>query len=105
VAAVGGPTTGLHVSNAIGMRAKHAQKSFRVHRACADFHVVRLLKHATLLHPKLRELQNQILKIEALRLFLKFYFSFQVVSKRSRVARRRSMFCSIHPKADSRNSL
>jgi hypothetical protein len=38
----------------------------------------------------LRELQNQILEIEALRFFLKFYFSFQVLSKSSRVMSRRS---------------
>jgi hypothetical protein len=38
----------------------------------------------------LRELQNQILEIEALQFFLKFYFSFQVLSKSSRVMSRRS---------------
>jgi hypothetical protein len=43
-----------------------------------------------LLCPELRELQNQILKIKALQFFLKFYFSFQVVSKSSRVLSRRS---------------
>src|SRR5260370_4291563 len=105
VTTVGGPTTGLNISDAISMRAEHAQKSLRVHGARADFHVVRLLKYATLLHPKLRELQNQILKIEALCFFLKFYFSFQVVSKSSRVASRRSMWCSIHASPASRNSL
>src|SRR6266403_1138624 len=105
VAAVGGPTTGLDISHAIGVRAEHTQESFRVHRACADFHVVGLLKYATLLHPKLRELQNQILEIKALRLFLKFYFSFQVLSKSSRVMSRRSRWCSIQVSAASRNSL
>src|SRR5260370_16786159 len=105
VTTVGGPTTGLNISDAISMRAQHAQESFRVHRACANFHVIGLLKHATLLHPKLRELQNQILKIEPLRFFLKFYFSFQVVSKSSRVASHRSMWCSIHVSPASRNSL
>src|SRR5882762_9717469 len=63
------------------MRAEHAQESFRVHRACADFHIVGLLKYATLLHPKLRELQNQILEIEALWLFLKFYLVFKCSPK------------------------
>src|SRR5712664_3691500 len=43
VTAVGGPTTGLNISDAISMRAEHAQKSLRVHGACADFHVVALL--------------------------------------------------------------
>src|SRR5436190_796132 len=52
VAAVGGPTTGLNIANAIGVRAEHAQESFRVHRARTDFHVVGLLKYATLLHAK-----------------------------------------------------
>jgi len=80
----------LHISDAIGMRAEHAQESFRVHRARPHLHVIRLLEYAALHHPKLRELQNQILEIKALRLFLKFYFSFQVVSKSSRVLNRRS---------------
>src|SRR5216684_4104712 len=105
VAAVGGPTTGLNISDAISVRAEHAQESFRVHCACAYFDVVRLLQDATLLHPKVRELQNQILEIEALRFFLKFYFSFQVVSKSSRVINRRSTWCSIQASPASRNSL
>ena len=58
VATVGGPTTGLNVSDAISPLPEHAQKRFRVHRAGAHFHIVGLLEHATLLHPKLRELQN-----------------------------------------------
>ena len=45
-------------SHAIRMRAEHAQKCFRVHGAGADFHIVWLLQHATLLHPEMRELQN-----------------------------------------------
>ena len=57
VTSVGRPTTGLNISDAVGMRAEHTQESFRVHRAGADFHVIGLLKYATLLHPKLRELQ------------------------------------------------
>src|SRR6266852_4046108 len=105
VAAVGGPTTGLNISDAISVRAEHAQESFRVHCACAYFDVVRLLQDATLLHPELRELQYQILEIEALRSFLKFYFNFQVVSKSSRVIRCRSLWCSIQSSAASRNSL
>ena len=90
VAAVGGPTTGLNVGNPIGMCPKHAQKRLRVHRAGANFYIIRLLQHATLLHPKVRELKNQILEGEALWFFLKFYFRFQAVSKSSRVAKRRS---------------
>src|SRR5229473_2910682 len=39
VTTVGGPTTGLNISDAISMRAEHAQKSLRVHGARADFHV------------------------------------------------------------------
>src|ERR1700741_3313848 len=90
VTSVGGPTTGLNISDAIGMRDKHTQESFRVHRAGADLHVVGLLKYASLLHPKLRELQDQILKSEAFWFSLKFYFSFQVLSKSARVVSRRS---------------
>src|SRR5260370_40959693 len=87
------------------MRAEHAQKRLRVHRAGAYFHVIGLLEHTALFHPKLRELQNQILEVEALRFFLKFYFSFQVVSKSSRVVSRRSTWCSIQASPASRNSL
>jgi len=91
VAAVGGPTAGLNVSHAIRMRTEHAQESLRVHRACADFHVVGLLKHATMLHPKLRELQNQILEIEALRFFSQaLTLVFKCSPKVSRVLSRRS---------------
>ncbi len=64
VPTVGGPTTGLNVSDAVSMWAKNAQKRFRMHCARPDFHVVRLLQYATLVHPKVRELQNQILEIE-----------------------------------------
>jgi hypothetical protein len=39
----------------------------------------------------LRKAQNQILKCQALRPLLKFYFNFQAVSKSSRVGSRRSI--------------
>src|SRR5690242_2011629 len=105
VATVGGPTTGLNVPDAVCLRSKHAQKGFRVHRPCTHFHVVGLLQHAALLHPKLRELQDQILKVKPSRSFLKFYFRFQVVSKSARVVSRRSTWFSIQASAASRNSL
>src|SRR4029077_977058 len=105
VTTVGGPTTGLDVTHAVSMRPKHTQKCFRMHCAGANLHIVRLLQHAALSHPKLRELQNQVLEIEALLFFLKFYFSFQALSKSSRVISRRSTWCSIHDSAASRSSL
>src|SRR6267143_5775867 len=104
VAAVGGPTTRLHVSDAIGTGAEYAEKGFRVHCPRADFHIVRLLEDAALLHPELGELQDQILEVESPLSFLKFYFNFQVCSKSLRVIRRRSILCSIQVKEASRSS-
>src|SRR5260370_35678198 len=75
-----------------------------MHCASSNLNVVGLLQHAALLHPKMRELQNQILKIEALRPFIKFYFNFQGVSKSSRASSRRSTSCSILDSAASRSS-
>jgi hypothetical protein len=43
------------------------------------------------LDPEMRERQNQILKIQTLGPIFKFYFSFQVVSRNSRVCRFRSV--------------
>src|SRR6266850_2274547 len=104
IAAVGGPTARLHVPDARGTQAEYAKEGLRVHGARADFHIVGLLKDATLLHPELGELQDQVLEGEPLRLFLKFYFNFQVCSKSSRVIKRRSRWCSIQVKEASRNS-
>lgn len=81
----------LHIRHAIVTRPQHAQERLRVHRARPDFHVIRLLQHAALLRPKMRELQNQILKRRALRLFLKFCFNFQFVSSNRRVFNFRSV--------------
>src|ERR1700682_3332354 len=105
IATVGGPTTGLHVPDAIGTGAEHAEKRFRMHGARADFHVVGLLEDASLLYPELGELQDQVLKVESLRPLLKFYFNFQLCSKSSRVIKRRSRLCSIQVNEASRNSL
>src|SRR6266849_8991301 len=104
IATVGGPTTRLHVPDAIGIGAQYAKKRFRMHGAGPDFHVVRLLENAALLHPELGELQDQVLEGKSLRPFLKFYFNFQVCSKSSRVIKRRSRLCSIQVKEASRNS-
>src|SRR6266850_2430676 len=101
---VGGPTTRLHVSDAIRTGAEYAEEGFRMHGARADFHIVRLLEDAALLHPELGELQDQILEVESALSFLKFYFNFQVRSKSSRVIRRRSILCSIQVKEASRSS-
>src|SRR5437016_4043684 len=104
IAAVGGPTTRLHVSHAICTRPQHSQERFWMHRARAHFRVVWLLQHAALLHPKMREAQNQILKRKPLFLILKFYFRFQFVSSISRANNLRSVCSSIQFKRVSRNS-
>src|SRR5258708_6820347 len=104
VATVGGPTARLSVRHAIGSGPEHAQEGFRMHCPCPDFHIVRLLQHAALPYPELRQFQNQILKCDPDSL-LKFYFNFQVVSKSSRVFSFRSLLCSIQFSAASRNSL
>src|SRR6476660_4595236 len=105
VATVGGPTTRLHVADAIGVGAEHAKKCFRMHGARADFHIVRLLEDAALLDPELGKLKDQVLEMEPLWPFLKFYFNSHVCSKSSRVIKRRSRLCSIQVKETSRNSL
>ena len=99
ITTVGGPTTRLHVSDAIGLRAENAEKRFRVHRARPHFHIVGLLKHAPLLYPELRELKDQVLEGQPLRPLFKFYFNFQGVSSNSGVVKRRSAFNSIHANA------
>src|SRR5437879_9321975 len=104
VASVGGPTAWLSVRDAIRCRSEYSQKRFRVHRPCPDLHVVRLLQHAALPDPELRQLQNQILKCDSSTL-LRFYFSFQVASKSSRVFNFLSPLCSIQSRAASRSSL
>jgi len=80
------PSAGLHERHAVRLRPKNTQERLRMHRARANFHIVRLLQHAILIRPELREAQNQILKIQADIFFLKFYFNFQIFSKSSLVA-------------------
>src|SRR5215475_687141 len=75
-----------------------------MHRAGANFRVIRLLQHASLFHPKMRKAQNQILERKSLLLLLKFYFRFQFVSSISRVNNFRSVCSSIQFKSVSRNS-
>jgi hypothetical protein len=91
IAPVRWPATGLHKRNAIWFGAQHPQKSFRVHRACSNFHIIGLLQYTILFGPELRQRQNQILKIQAHILLLKFYFNFQLFSKSCRVASFRSV--------------
>jgi len=47
IATVGGPTTGLHVSNAISVWTDTRRNVFWVHGARTDFHVIRLLEGRT----------------------------------------------------------
>src|SRR5882724_11782067 len=105
VATVGGPTTRLHVPDAIRAGPEYTKKGLRVHCARANFHIVGLLQDAALFRPKLGELQDQILEVVALRPLFKFYFNFQLCSKSSRVIKRRSRLCSIQVNEASRNSL
>ena len=65
VATVGGPTRRLHVGDAIGRGTEHAEEGFRMHRAGADFGVVRLLEDAALMVPVMHELEDELLKSEA----------------------------------------
>jgi hypothetical protein len=58
VASVSGAAAGLNVGDSIGLGAENAEESFGVHGAGTDFHIVWLLEYATLLHPKMRELEN-----------------------------------------------
>ena len=53
VTAVGGPTTGLDISDAVRVRTQDAKEGFWMHRACAYLNVIGLLEYATLFHPKL----------------------------------------------------
>jgi hypothetical protein len=80
VATVGGAATRLNVRDAIRGGAEDAEECLGVHRAGANFDVVRLLEDAALLDPEMRELEDEVLEIEAARLGFYFYFSFQVVS-------------------------
>ncbi len=75
VAAVGGPTTWLHIGHAIWVRPEDAEECFRVHGAGTHLDIVGLLKNAILIGPKFLKLKNQILKYWPLALFL-FYFKF-----------------------------
>ena len=62
VATVGGPTTRLHVGDAVRLGTEHAKECFRVHRAGADFDVVWLLKNAVAIGPEFLQLKDEILK-------------------------------------------
>ena len=61
------PPAGLYVGRRPGLGTDRAQKSCRVKRPCAHFHVVRLQDDAASFCPVLLELQNQVLKAQALR--------------------------------------
>ena len=51
VAAVGGTAARLGVDDAIRLRPEHAQKSFGMHGAGADFDVIRLLQNTIAVRP------------------------------------------------------
>ncbi len=62
VAAVSRTPRGLHVADAIGLGAKHAEKRFGRHGAGADFDVVGLLQHATVVCPEILQAKDEFLK-------------------------------------------
>ena len=62
VAAVGGTAAGLHVGDAVGLRAEHAQERLRAHGPGADFHVVRLRDDAAAVGPVFLQLEDGLLE-------------------------------------------
>ena len=62
VAAVGGAAAGLHVGDAVGLGAEHAQEGFGGHGAGADFHVVGLLDDAAAVGPIFFEGEDGVLE-------------------------------------------
>jgi hypothetical protein len=56
VAAVGGAPARLCIDHSIRRRAKHAEKRLRMHCACANLNVIRLLEDASPLYPILFKL-------------------------------------------------
>src|SRR5262249_28488335 len=61
VAAIGRTARGLDVCDLIRLGPQHAQKCFRSHGTGADFHIIRLLQHASPVSPELFEGENQLL--------------------------------------------
>jgi hypothetical protein len=68
ITTVCGAAARLNVGDSIRCGAEYAEECFGVHCAGADFDIVRLLKDAALLHPEMREFEDQVLEIEAKRL-------------------------------------
>ncbi len=100
VATVGGPAARLHVSDAVGLLAKHPQESLGMHRAGAHLHIVGLLKHAAAAGPESLQLEDELLEVGPAAGNFTFYFSFQVrasrrISSSRRVVSLRSIWCSI----------
>ena len=58
VAAVGGTAAGLHIGDAVRLRAEHAQEGFGAHGAGADLDIVGLLDDAAALRPVLFQLED-----------------------------------------------
>src|SRR3974377_2104472 len=64
VTAVGGPTRGLNVGDAVRAGTKDTEKGFGMHGARANFSVVGLLENAVLFVPEVHEFEDEGLKGE-----------------------------------------
>src|SRR5580704_9785502 len=62
IAAVGWPSAGLDVGDAVRLGSKNAQKSLGAHGAGADFDVIRLLNDAAAFGPILFEVEDDLLE-------------------------------------------
>ena len=61
VAAVGRTTRGLNITDAVRFGAEHPEKRFRRHGSGANFHIVRLLQHATVAGPEILQTEYEFL--------------------------------------------
>ena len=62
IAAVGGTARGLHVTDAIGLGAEHAEEGLGRHGSGADFDVVGLLQDAAVVGPESLQAKDEFLK-------------------------------------------
>jgi len=63
VPSVGRPARRLHVGDAPGLRAEHAQTGRWIHRPGADLYVVGLLNNATVLRPESFQTEDYLLEV------------------------------------------
>ena len=58
------PDAGFDINNVPGFRPENAQRGGRIHRACANLNVIRLLDQTTLLFPEAKQAHNHLLKTQ-----------------------------------------